>query len=59
VEEPQITALETNPQAEQVIFTNNIGDHFLTEFLQAESEIPEAMAAWKDKNSRNRVLRQP
>jgi hypothetical protein len=36
-----------------------MGDDFLTEFLQADNEMPEAMAAWKDKNSGNRVLRQP
>ena len=57
-EEPQIAALETNPLSERVIFGHDMGDEVLTESLQAENEMPEVMAAWKDKNSGNRVLRQ-
>jgi len=58
-EEPQIAALETNPLSGQVLFGHDMEDNFWTEFLQAENEMPGAMAAWKDKNSGNRVLRKP
>jgi hypothetical protein len=52
-------ALESNPPVEQFPHDYYMSDEFVANLLQIENEMPEARGWWKNKNSGNRVLRQP